>query len=46
VFDYELDNVTIDFKTGNAAKFIDFDEEMLTMTIKEGTTSNSTQPVF
>jgi|FrelakmetLWP11LW_1041352.scaffolds.fasta_scaffold107080_1 hypothetical protein len=34
IFDYELDNVTIEFNTGNAAKFIDFDEETLTMNIK------------
>ena len=46
MFDYELDGVSIDFDAGNAAKFIDFDDETLTMSIKEGATTNRTQPVF
>ena len=46
MFDYELDSVTVEFNAGNAAKFINFDEETLTISIKEGATTNRTQPLF
>ena len=46
VFDWEGDKVSVDLDLRNAASFVEFDRDTMTLSIAQGATDQQTQPVF